>query len=748
MKSKSLLILITLLVYPFTTTAAFASHVPADYSTIQEALDNAVTGEEIVVADGTYIENLVWPDVDNITLRGESGNPEVCVVDGSGELVSVISGILEDKSLKIMNVTVQNGTGSDIGFGPGGGIHIESSSHGSVTVENCRVVNNAGTGVLTEYMSLEITGCVVENNLFSGIFVLEGSLVADRNLIQETVNPASIVLGGGGVGMGTNENSANVEFTNNIVKNNWWGLGIVLFNYETTPLVTSRIEGNYFEGNGHAESFLTGGVCLWTMCPAPNASQVFQINDNNLNNNKGVPAQDGYSGGINVVGENISGSITNNYIYGQEGRGAFGIMVDAFNGSDVVVDRNMVRNTVGTGPPGEFPFLDGGVGLRINGDSTSTVTATNNFLTGNCPHGIAVNMYWPEEVESNVVLTNNTIVNSCEFGIEKGEMDSGEVDVTNSIVWGNGDDLVNVAATYSNIEDGDSGEGNISADPLFVDPAGNDFHLLPGSPCRNTGSNAAPSLPATDYDGDPRVINDVVDMGADEYVPNTSAGVDVEVDFAEAQAEVTFDTVSESGQTTVDKHIGYPPEPDGFLLLSEPTHIYDVETSAEFQEDIQVCVEYEEPDASVDEALIRLLHEEEGAYVDRTILPVDTVNNIVCAQVSGFSEFLPVVVVCWDEDEDGYKDEACGGDDCDDNDPNVNPGATENCTNGKDDDCDGLPDGQDPDCGAPGWGAAPTDAEASTGMPGTSGGSQAANWLMVVLMSVGVIMLRRQKALS
>ena len=53
---------------------------------------------------------------------------------------------------------------------------------------------------------------------------------------------------------------------------------------------------------------------------------------------------------------------------------------------------------------------------------------------------------------------------------------------------------------------------------------------------------------------------------------------------------------------------------------------------------------------------------------------------------------------CWDGDGDGYDDEACGGTDCDDADPDVNPGEVETCDNGIDDDCDGLVDFVDPDC--------------------------------------------------
>ncbi len=53
---------------------------------------------------------------------------------------------------------------------------------------------------------------------------------------------------------------------------------------------------------------------------------------------------------------------------------------------------------------------------------------------------------------------------------------------------------------------------------------------------------------------------------------------------------------------------------------------------------------------------------------------------------------------CPDQDLDGYTHDGCGGDDCDDWDPAINPGATEVCDDLEDNDCDGLVDMDDPDC--------------------------------------------------
>jgi len=110
--------------------------------------------------------------------------------------------------------------------------------------------------------------------------------------------------------------------------------------------------------------------------------------------------------------------------------------------------------------------------------------------------------------------------------------------VQNCILWGNTPGAIGYTheapvptVTYSDVQGGFAGTGNVDADPLFVNAAGDDLHLNTGSPCIDSADNNAPGLVGvtTDLDGLPRFRDDpaapntgngtcpIVDMGAYEY---------------------------------------------------------------------------------------------------------------------------------------------------------------------------------------------------------------------------------------
>ena len=67
-----------------------------------------------------------------------------------------------------------------------------------------------------------------------------------------------------------------------------------------------------------------------------------------------------------------------------------------------------------------------------------------------------------------------------------------------------------------------NGVGNITNAPLLLSPADGNLRLQSGSPCINAGNNAFVSV-STDRDGNPRVVNGTVDIGAYEFQGSGSA---------------------------------------------------------------------------------------------------------------------------------------------------------------------------------------------------------------------------------
>ncbi len=86
-------------------------------------------------------------------------------------------------------------------------------------------------------------------------------------------------------------------------------------------------------------------------------------------------------------------------------------------------------------------------------------------------------------------IVYNEIENPGVYGNDNTGGVHGDAQLVDCIAWGNEQNQVSteVIGTFSDVEGGLSGVGNIDADPLFVDPANLDYHLLAGSPCIDTG---------------------------------------------------------------------------------------------------------------------------------------------------------------------------------------------------------------------------------------------------------------------
>lgn len=202
----------------------------------------------------------------------------------------------------------------------------------------------------------------------------------------------------------------------------------------------------------------------------------------------------------------------------------------AFSRSDAMVLNCRITNSKATST--------GGGGVAV--DENSSPRLVNCTLSGNYRSGIGVlggGMYvlggsTPEVI--NCTFSGNTAWDATAV------QSTGSGTVTtliNCIVWGNDPGISSIRikdasssvtnVSYSDIEGGFAGAGNISVNPIFADV---DFRLAPISPCLDTGDNSAVPVDV-DCDGNQRIHdgdgdgNAVVDMGAFEYGSTSVVGI-------------------------------------------------------------------------------------------------------------------------------------------------------------------------------------------------------------------------------
>lgn len=338
--------------------------------------------------------------------------------------------------------------------------------------------------------------------------------------------PATTTIDGGGitsvVTFNTSEGAGSVlnGFTITHGNTSFEGGGILV---SSSPTITNNVITANTGCNGG------GGIAVNFAAPL--------IQGNTINNN----AQGGCSGGIGGGGISIGGESSGTRVIGNVisnnrwGSGGGGISLFAAGGP-LIQDNIITGNDGGTQGGGLIMFnnaspqiignvfshnsaFNGGGLYWLIPQSTPGILLLNNTITNNsATQGSAV---FNSGFAGNASIQNNVIIGQA--GVDSVFCESFNGNTPPGFTAN--DVFVTGATPYGGICTDQTGvQGNISADPLFVDTAVDNFHLQPASPAINAGNNTARiALPSTDIDGNTRVFNNTVDMGAFEFQGATTA---------------------------------------------------------------------------------------------------------------------------------------------------------------------------------------------------------------------------------
>ena len=476
--------------------------VPDDFATIQDAIDAAADGDIVVIADGVYTGEGDH-DIDflgkAITVRSENG-PENCIIDcrstsryGYDYHYGFAFYNQENHESVLDGLTITNAVGA-----------IYCLDDSNPIIQNCNITGNiyygaqGGGGITCHDSSPTITNCTITDNLAEGW------------------------PGGGGIcSIDSSPKITNCVITANAAENYRAG-GIYCSNQadqNTGPIITNcTITDNY--------AYECGGIYAESSSPI--------ISNCIINNNKREHIG---AGGITCA-YGSSPTITKCRLTGN-----YGGAIESWDSSAIIADCKITAN------------FGGFRGSAIRSQRSGIIIA-NCELSGNWGRGEVVNCYY----KSHLTIKNCTIADN-KAGKPYDLRDSGiycsddsTLILNNSVLWGgtfenNGSDPNTITVTYSNVEGGWPGEGNIDVDPCFVrtghgywddnntpdwpfDDAwvsiDGDYHLLENSPCIDTGDpNYIPEPNETDLDGNPRIVNERIDMGAYEYTPPIPAELDI-----------------------------------------------------------------------------------------------------------------------------------------------------------------------------------------------------------------------------
>jgi hypothetical protein len=461
---------------------------PADpCATIGYAIAQAGNGDTIQVAQGTYTENPIIGI--SVTLEGgyeavswtRSITQYETIVYGSASttqsVVRIPAGSF-DVGLDGLTITGGDKTGAD----GGGGIVIWSD--GSVVIANSIItgnVTNRDGGGLAAFspVSLTLTNLTVANNAAGDPFGVGGGLYfrsgAQVRLTGVRVVSNAAAEAGGGIKLDDGTTSAilrDAQVYSNTTMSATGGGGIAV---SQGSLVVSAtvLRGNHGAIRNNGMLTVTGSVVEGT-----GGADWTVWSDDHLMMDDCIIRRNGTYGIVHI--RTGQAAIHNTMIVDNDNAAANG-------------------DIIGFGDePGTTPVVEI-VNVLVAGNDSARPT-----VNGSSPDGSMMLM--------NVTVAGNSVpVDPILAG-------NGTWTVINSIVWGNTAPggmlgLGTFSVSYSDIEGGWTGTGNIDADPRFVDAASGDYHLGVGSPCIDQGTAVA--APTHDIGGTPR--DAAPDMGAYEW---------------------------------------------------------------------------------------------------------------------------------------------------------------------------------------------------------------------------------------
>ena len=389
----------TLLTWVLSLSAATATtiNVPDDYSTIQAALNAAVSSDTVLVQPGTYPENIIWPDVNGIKLisAGDSSNT---IIDGGGNS-SVIymnpATATIDTTTMIQGFKITNGGN----ISNGGGIFVNSASPALTQLWiTGNTATDVGGGLYIPGGSPTLTNMTVTGNTASsggGLYIDSGS----PTLMEVTVTGNTARSGGGLYIVNSSATLTEVTVTGNTAPGNYSAGGGLYIDSGSPTLTDVTVTGNTARVNG-------GG--LYISSGSPTLTNV-TVSSNMVTNYRG--------GGLYIV--NSSATLTEVTVTGNTATDTGGgLYIDSGSPTltNVTVSGNMVTNYAGGGLyiSGGNPALtdvtvtgntasSGGGGLQISGGSPTLtrITVSRNIGAGLYFSGSSAMLV-------NVTITGNT----------------------------------------------------------------------------------------------------------------------------------------------------------------------------------------------------------------------------------------------------------------------------------------------------------------------------------------------------